>query len=102
MPEEVNRVVSDVLATILFAPTQGAVTQLLREGIAPDRIELVGDVMYDAALMFGDRAAQMSTVLKSIGLGAGEYVLATIHRAENTDDETRLRAIMRRIAHGLE
>jgi len=93
MPEEVNRIVSDVLASKLFAPTQGAVDQLVREGVAPDKIHLVGDVMYDAALMFGDRTERGRRLLDSIGI-AGEYILATIHRAENTDDETRLRAII--------
>jgi UDP-GlcNAc3NAcA epimerase len=94
MPEEVNRIVSDVLATVLFAPTTGAVEQLRREGVAPDRIHLVGDVMYDAALMFGAHAARTSDAVASIGVVAGGYVLATIHRAENTDDEMRLHAII--------
>lgn len=94
MPEEVNRIVSDVLASVLLAPTQGAVDQLLREGVPRERIHLVGDVMYDAALMFGDRADRAAALLDRLGVKSGGYVLATIHRAENTDDEARLRAIV--------
>jgi UDP-GlcNAc3NAcA epimerase len=94
MPEEVNRVLTDHLAELLFVPTEAAVANLLREGVAEERIHLVGDVMYDAALMFGERASMSSDVLTRIGVEAGNYVLATVHRAENTDNPDRLRAII--------
>jgi UDP-GlcNAc3NAcA epimerase len=93
MPEEINRVVTDHLSDLLFAPTSTAVSNLNDEGIPRDRIEQVGDVMYDAARYYGDRAEQRSDVLDRLQLTPGGYVLATVHRAENTDDAARLRAI---------
>lgn len=56
MPEEINRVLTDHIADLLFAPTEVAVRNLLREGIPPDRVHWVGDVMYDAALYYGEKA----------------------------------------------
>jgi UDP-GlcNAc3NAcA epimerase len=94
MPEEINRIVADCLSAVLFAPTTTAVENLGREGISQDRIHLVGDVMYDAALYFACRAETHSPLLRACGLASGEYVLATIHRAENTDFPQRLQAIM--------
>jgi UDP-GlcNAc3NAcA epimerase len=96
MPEEVNRVLTDHASDVLFAPTMAAVENLAREGIAPERVHLVGDVMYDAALHFGagpglDRAPGL---LSTLGLRPGGYVLATVHRQENTDDPSRLHAIL--------
>ncbi len=94
MPEEVNRVLVDHLSSALFAPTEMAMRNLAREGIAPDQCHLVGDVMFDAALAFGQRVRQRSKILGRLGLAAKEYVLATVHRAENTGDRQRLRAII--------
>jgi len=94
MPEEVNRVVTDVLSDVLFAPTKGAVTNLEREGIPEHRIYLVGDVMFDVAIAQQDRARIESSILSTLGLKDGSYVLATVHRAENTDDPVRLRTIV--------
>ena len=91
MPEEVNRVLTDHASDLLFAPTEAAVANLVREGIETDRIALVGDVMYDAARFY--RSRMDATRLLDHGLEPGGYILATIHRAENTDDERRLRAI---------
>jgi UDP-GlcNAc3NAcA epimerase len=93
MPEEINRVVTDHLAGLLFAPTETAVSNLLREGIAAQNIQCVGDVMYDAAIHFAERAEKNSNILDKLGLRPSEYVLCTVHRAENTDDPSRLRAI---------
>jgi UDP-GlcNAc3NAcA epimerase len=93
MPEEINRVVVDHVSTTLFAPTSAAVDNLLREGIARDSIVLTGDVMYDAALAFADIAQAHSRILEALGLKPKSYVLATVHRAENTDDAQRLRAV---------
>jgi UDP-GlcNAc3NAcA epimerase len=92
MPEELNRVIADHLATWLFAPAESSRTQLAREGIARG-VHVVGDVMADAIRMHGERAKTRSTVLDRLGLKDGGYYLATVHRAENTDDEGRLRAI---------
>ncbi len=94
MPEEINRVVTDHLSTVLFAPTPTAVDHLRREGVPEVAIRLVGDVMYDAALDYAERAKARSTILSTLGLTAGEYGLATIHRAENTDAPERLRTIV--------
>jgi len=94
MPEEINRIVADTLATILFVPTEAGRRNLLREGMPEDRICWTGDVMYDAMLMFQDRAASCSDVLQRLGLENSPYVLATVHRAENTDDPVRLEAII--------
>lgn len=94
MPEEINRIVADQLSDILFPSTESAVRNLEREGFAPERIVAVGDVMYDAALMFADVAAQRGELLAGLGLEEGRYVLATVHRAENTDDPKRLANIV--------
>lgn len=94
MPEEINRTVADALATLLFVPTETGRLNLLREGTAEDRIWWTGDVMFDAMLMFQERATNTSKVLQRLGLEHAPYVLATVHRAENTDDSVRLEAIM--------
>jgi UDP-GlcNAc3NAcA epimerase len=93
MPEEINRVLTDHAADLLFAPTVQAVENLRAEGIPEDRIYKVGDVMYDSVLYFGDRAQEHSRLLADLQLRSGEYVLATLHRAENTDDPVRFRAL---------
>ena len=93
MPEEINRVLTDHIADMLFAPTQTAVDNLKNEGISEDKIFLVGDVMYDAALYYGGRVEEKSNVLEQYHLQPQQYILTTIHRAENTDDPVRLRAI---------
>jgi UDP-GlcNAc3NAcA epimerase len=93
MPEEINRVLTDHCADLLLAPTQTAVENLRREGLAPEKIHLVGDVMYDVALYFGAKAEKTSLILGKMNLVPRGYVLATIHRAENTDEPTRLKAI---------
>jgi len=93
MPEEINRVMSDHMATLLFAPTQTAVDNLAKEGISDLRVQQVGDVMFDAAIYYGEKAEQQSKVLQQHDLNSKDYVLATIHRAENTDDKQRLQCI---------
>ncbi len=102
MPEEVNRVLTDHVSDLLFAPTEAAVENLHREGIPSARIHLVGDVMFDAARLFAKVAEQRSTAVPRLGLSRKRYILATVHRAENTDDLGRLRTIfggLRRVAH---
>lgn len=93
MPEEVNRVLTDHTATLLFAPTEGAAARLVREGISEGQVRLVGDVMYDVALYYGAKARRESNVLDRLGLEPGGFALATVHRAENTDDADRLRVV---------
>lgn len=93
MPEEINRILTDHAANLLFVPTTTAAQHLAREGIIGDSVLFVGDVMYDAALHFGHLADTRSNILATIGLEPKAYTLATIHRAENTDEPKRLRAI---------
>lgn len=91
VPEEVNRVVTDHLSTVLYAASSSAVDHLAREGIAGPQVILSGDVMYDAALLFAARAGKGA--LRRYDLKDKGYALATIHRAENTDDRSRLAAV---------
>jgi len=93
MPEEINRVVADHLAALLFCPSENAAANLAREGITAG-VHVVGDVMADALESVGARAAARSTILERLGLRPGGFLLATIHRAENTDDPVRLQSIL--------
>ena len=94
MPEEINRILTDHASEVLFTPTDTATKNLAREGIAGGVVRQVGDVMFDAALYYGKRAEERSSVLQRLGISCVEYCLATLHRAENTDDEDRLRKIL--------
>lgn len=94
MPEEINRILVDHVSNLLFAPTPTALQHLQREGIDHSLVRLVGDVMYDAAMYYGESAERRSDVLSRLGLANERYYLATIHRAENTDDIRRLRNIV--------
>ena len=98
MPEEINRIVADAIADLLFVPTTQAVANLAREGVAGEKVHLVGDVMYDAALIHGERAEKMSDVLDRLNIRKGGFVLATVHRAENTDDPRRAGTIFKAFA----
>lgn len=94
MPEEINRIVTDHLADLMFIPSEVAGKNLTREGIDHRKVHLVGDVMFDAVKVFSDIAAKRSQILERHGLRRNEYVLATVHRRENTDDFSRLAAIL--------
>ncbi|PKN89095.1 MAG: UDP-N-acetylglucosamine 2-epimerase (non-hydrolyzing) [Deltaproteobacteria bacterium HGW-Deltaproteobacteria-1] len=104
MPEEINRVLTDHLSTLLFCPSQVAVDNLAAEGIsskrAPDsspltpQILVVGDVMADALQFAANKVDTNSDILNCLGLKPHHYLLATIHRAENTDNPERLGNIM--------
>jgi UDP-N-acetylglucosamine 2-epimerase (non-hydrolysing)/UDP-GlcNAc3NAcA epimerase len=93
MPEEVNRVLTDHLADLLLCASPTAVANLEREHAA-GRVELVGDVMVDVALLFQPRAKADDAPLRAAGVRPGEYVLATAHRAGNVDDPARLRLLV--------
>ena len=93
MPEEINRIVADRLSTLLFAPTDTAVNNLRAEGISQD-VYRVGDVMCDVLLRHREVAATRSDVLTRLKLRPKQYVLATIHRAENADNPARLLGIL--------
>lgn len=93
MPEEINRIVADQCSDILFTPSATSTQQLIKEGIPRSRIHEVGDVMYDAALYYQDQARRESQILSKLNLKSKQYVLSTIHRAENTDCPERLKEI---------
>lgn len=97
MPEEINRILTDRVSSLLFCPTKASVANLSQEGVR-DGVWLVGDVMYDGALYYRDKAASASTVLERLGVEDGGFVLATCHRAENTDDPERLNEIVKSIS----
>jgi UDP-N-acetylglucosamine 2-epimerase len=78
----------------LLAPTPTAVANLDKEGLTA-RTVLTGDLMYDAILLYRERARERSTILERLGLAPGGYAVVTIHRAENTDDDDRLRHLLR-------
>ena len=88
MPEEQNRVVTDHLSDLLFCPTDAAVSNLMREGITRG-VHRVGDVMFDAHLLFA-QVASARPGPERWGLGAGEYLLLTVHRAAATDSRAAL------------
>ncbi|MEN9406631.1 MAG: hypothetical protein RLZ12_915 [Bacillota bacterium] len=92
MPEEINRVLTDHLSTKLFCPTPIAIQNLEQEGLVTN-VELTGDVMLDA-LLFNKKLANNSSVLTNLGLKPKDYLLMTIHRAENTDNINNLSEIV--------
>lgn len=97
MPEEINRVLTDHVSTLLFTPTDTACRNLSAEGISGKGVQLVGDVMYDAALFYKERAVEPSWFAE-LAVDTGEYLLCTVHRAENTDSPQRLRGIFQGLA----
>jgi UDP-GlcNAc3NAcA epimerase len=105
MPEEINRIICDHVSTLLFAPTNTAFKNLIKEGFKPDnstpytidnpKIYLTGDIMYDNALFFAKLAEKKtSTLLEKLSLERDKFVLVTIHRDSNTDDISRLESIV--------
>lgn len=98
MPEEINRILTDRIADLLFAPTEAAVRHLQHDGISSHKVHLVGDVMYDVALQHGRRSRSDVGLMRDLQLERGRYALITVHRAENTDDVQRLRAVVHGIA----
>lgn len=93
MAEEVNRVVADHVSSLLLCPTQTAVANLTREGIV-EGVHHVGDVMYDVAQAAVAKAEARSRILEALQLSRGAYAVATVHRAENTDDPDRFARVM--------
>ena len=91
MPEEINRIVADHLSDLLLCPTALAMENLRKEGLS-ERAVLTGDVMYDASITYGEAAERRGGALAD-SWRPGEFALATVHRAENTDDAERLRGI---------
>ncbi|MCL8308507.1 MULTISPECIES: non-hydrolyzing UDP-N-acetylglucosamine 2-epimerase [Pseudomonas putida group] len=94
MPEEVNRILTDRISRWMFTPTATAAAHLKAEGVSAESIIPVGDVMYDVAKFYGERVDASGRVMAMLGLKENGYVLATVHRAENTNDPARLTAIV--------
>lgn len=92
MPEEINRIVTDRLSSLLFCPTQTAIDHLRDEGIT-EGVYLSGDVMLDATQLFAQVAERRRPLADVTDLAEGSYYVATVHRAENTDDAARLKGI---------
>lgn len=93
MPEEQNRILTDHISNILFAPTETAVNNLHNERINKN-VYNVGDVMYDAVLYFKKVAKEKLTIMNELNLKENQYILTTIHRAENTNDINKLKNII--------
>ncbi len=103
MPEEINRIICDQLSCILFAPTETAIQNLKQEGFFSSKqtfangrhrhIYNSGDIMYDNTLYFSHKTERLSSIMEQLGIEDGNYILATIHRANNTDDIQRLTSI---------
>ena len=94
MPEEINRVVADHLSDLLLCPSSTAVSNLASEGITGN-VHLVGDVMLDALNWAKERSAgRQDSILTRIGLRKKQYLVATLHRSENTDDRSRFRQVL--------
>ncbi len=113
MPEEINRILCDHVSTLLFTPTRTGFDNLVREGFSPDSkppytadnpaVFHCGDVMFDNSLFFKTIAAEKSSVMEKLELKGKDFVLATIHRDNNTDNPERLTAIfsaLNRLASG--
>lgn len=105
MPEEVNRILTDRISNILFCPTDKAVENLKKEGY-PNRLSKencqeickIGDVMYDAAIFYSKKATSFSLLEKRYHIKDENYIICTIHRAENTDDRSRLVSILKALS----
>ncbi|QBQ17596.1 non-hydrolyzing UDP-N-acetylglucosamine 2-epimerase [Acinetobacter haemolyticus] len=92
MPEEINRILTDQVSDYLFVPSLGAKNNLLHEGVEENKIFIVGDIMYDVSLYYKEKM-EKPTWFDSLDLN--NFILCTIHRAENTDDEFKLQSIFK-------
>jgi len=98
MPEEINRLVTDALADILWTPSPDADENLIREGIPRDKIHRVGNIMIDSLEMLRDKIIKHASY-KEFGLKPSAYGLVTLHRPSNVDDQKILTAICKSLAH---
>ncbi len=94
MPEEINRILTDRISDYLFCPTENAITNLTNEGYSYEEFKIIkcGDVMQDAAYYYAKTSSEKSTIISR--LKVSEFILCTLHRAENTDDPNRLKGII--------
>jgi UDP-GlcNAc3NAcA epimerase len=98
MPEEINRILTDHMSDLLFCPSEVALQNLQNEGITQN-VYVVGDVMAESLAFAAQKSAKISRITDIIGVRTGEYYLATLHRAENTDHPERLANILRAFSH---
>lgn len=98
MPEEINRILTDRISDLMFVSEPSGVENLRREGVAPERIRFVGNVMIDTLLKHRKRADQ-SGILGELELDGRDFALVTLHRPSNVDAEDNLRAILSALAH---
>jgi len=89
MPEEINRLVTDAIADVLWTPSPDANENLLNEGVAEERIDLIGNIMLDSFEMLRDRI-ESSSARTDLGFGNSEYALVTLHRPSNVDEHSTL------------
>ncbi len=94
MPEEINRMVTDILSDFLFVTEESGVVNLTREGIPPDKVYLVGDVMIDSIVYYREKASR-SAIFNTLNITPGQYTLVTIHRPSNVDNRENLEKILR-------
>ncbi|MEQ9402637.1 MAG: UDP-N-acetylglucosamine 2-epimerase (non-hydrolyzing) [Cyclobacteriaceae bacterium] len=97
MPEEVNRILTDRISSVLFCPTETAINNLEKEGFGLSdfhRVINVGDVMYDATLYYSELSKSKDSIINKLGISVDNYILFTSHRAENTDHNERLEVIV--------
>lgn len=96
MPEEINRILTDRISDWLFCPTETAINNLTNEGFNHINCKIIktGDVMEDAAMFYAKKAIQKSSIIQTLHLTENKFVLATIHRAENTDNIKNLTDII--------
>ena len=95
MPEEVNRILTDRISALLSCPTDTSLQNLANEGfgILPIKIEKHGDIMKDAVAFYSEKSSEKSTIIQDLDLSKEAFVLTTIHRQENTDDEVKIKEI---------
>ena len=94
MPEEINRVLTDSISSLLFVTEQSAIANLLKEGIHPDKVHFVGNVMIDT-LLSNRRKAECSDILERLGLLPKSYGVITLHRPSNVDDKNVFDGILK-------
>src|SRR5207302_10260099 len=92
MPEEINRIVTDAIADVLWTPSADADENLLREGVPPGKIDLVGNIMIDCLEMMRPKI-EARALFREFGLGRGRYGVVTLHRPSNVDDPETLRRL---------
>jgi UDP-N-acetylglucosamine 2-epimerase (non-hydrolysing) len=94
MPEEINRILTDSVSDYLFVTEQSGLDNLAREGVAPERVFMVGNVMIDSLVHYLDKARR-SPIMQALGLEQGQFVVMTMHRPANVDSVEGLRSILR-------